>query len=361
MNFAAPALAMPAPQAPEPRMAKKAISREAVASQTTNAETAVKGELFQYDVTAPVTVKRGESALVPILGKELPYKHELLYNGAKQPKNPVAALKFKNETGLVLERGPVTIIEDGEYMGEAIVPFTSDGSEVYLAYAVELGVKVTEQVTSHTETVGLRIDRQYMYLNQSTVATTLYTIENNLDEGKVVTIEHRIRYNHDLYDTGKPDESNPEYYRWNVPCKPRHTTVFEVKERRLDWRSEAVLGQNYYNLSEYLKNKWLDNHTYNTLIELLREQEALSHYQREISEIESEREGLYRRQEQLRQNMAALATTGAEAEFRNKVFNQLRESEERITEIDNRVRQLKEAIKTGQKKIEQVLAGLKTE
>ena len=70
------------------------------------------GEFFQYAVTAPVSVKRGESALVPIIGSEIKYERELLYNRAKLPDHPVVALRFDNSTGLTLERGPVTVVEN---------------------------------------------------------------------------------------------------------------------------------------------------------------------------------------------------------------------------------------------------------
>ena len=46
-----------------------------------------------------------------------------------------------NETGLVLERGPVTVMEDGDYHGEAIVAFSMEGNELYIPFAVELGIK----------------------------------------------------------------------------------------------------------------------------------------------------------------------------------------------------------------------------
>src|SRR5690606_13929963 len=71
------------------------------------------GATFQYIVTAPVSVRRCESALVPIIGKDVKYQRELLYNAAKFPKHPVASLRFDNDTGLTLERGPVTVVEDG--------------------------------------------------------------------------------------------------------------------------------------------------------------------------------------------------------------------------------------------------------
>ena len=191
------------------------------------AKGAALGELFQYEVTTPVTVKRGESALVPILNNTLPYRHELLYNGQKMPTHPVANLRFKNETGLVLERGPVTVVEDNDYRGEALVNFTPVGGEVYLAYSVELGVKVTEEQTSRTETTGIRLGGSYLYFNNVTILTTTYQLENTLGEPRMVTIEKPTRTSYELTPTTTaPSEKTAEFYRWKVPCQARVRTVF---------------------------------------------------------------------------------------------------------------------------------------
>ena len=116
---------------------------------------AERGALFAYQIEHPVSVRRGQSAMVPILSTRLSGQRELLFNKQKQAKNPVASLRFKNSTGLSLERGPVTVLEQGEYAGEAVLAFSPDGAEVIVAYAVELGIQVRTQVQSETRTAKL--------------------------------------------------------------------------------------------------------------------------------------------------------------------------------------------------------------
>src|SRR5262249_56796555 len=67
-----------------------------------------RGALFQYRVTHPVSVARGQSAMVPIVGQRLDGRKELLYNGQNLPKHPVASLRMRNETRLTLQRGTGT-------------------------------------------------------------------------------------------------------------------------------------------------------------------------------------------------------------------------------------------------------------
>jgi hypothetical protein len=95
---------------------------EKVKSQT-KTQTKDLGELFEYNISNPVTIKRKHSALVPILSEAIKARRILLYNINEHDKNPNACLEITNNTALTLERGPATIIYDDNLAGEAIVPF----------------------------------------------------------------------------------------------------------------------------------------------------------------------------------------------------------------------------------------------
>ncbi len=327
--MAAP-MSMAAP-APEPMgMSDYAGSVSAGAAGTD------QGELFQYNVTTPVTVKRGESALVPILSNRIPYQRQLLYNGAKFPTHPVAALRFSNSSGLVLERGPVTVLEDGDYRGEAMVSFTKPTGEIYLAFAVELGIKISEATAGRTELTALNIEGAYFNIQYAYYTTTTYTLESSLGESRVVTVEARLDPNAPLVDTPAPVEQNAEFYRWTVTCPAHDTATLVVTSRRLGWRQEGVLNQNYDQLRTYLQSRLLDEATLARLKALLDEQQGIADNNSEGGRLQGERDGLFARQEQIRKNMAALGSNGDEGALRKKLFGQLSASEDRLAAIDAR-------------------------
>src|SRR4029078_737508 len=97
------------------------------------------------------------SVSVTIGGHRLKGRRELLYNGQKLPKHPVASLRLRNETGLTLERGPVTVLEQGDYAGEAGLPFTRAGGELIVPFAVELGINIQEEHSSERQTRGISV------------------------------------------------------------------------------------------------------------------------------------------------------------------------------------------------------------
>ena len=352
----APAMMM-AEAAPMPA----APSIDALAQQQAQATGGDLGELFQYQVVALVTVKRGASALVPILSSQLSYRRELLYNQQKMPEHPVAAFRFNNETGLVLERGPVTVLEDGDYHGEAMVSFTKEGGEVYLAFSVELGIKVTQDSTTSTETVGIQIDKALLWVKQATTTATSYRIENNLATAQLVTVEHPIWSSYDLVDTRAPDAQTSDFYRWVVPCAPRGVTTFTLSQRYYNWQQQQLLDQSYDALRQYLASRWLDEPTLKRIQALLVERQKIADNNQEIDNLQTERSQIYEREEQLRKNMASLATSGDEAVLRKQVFTQLQSSEDRLNVIDARVAALTEENKKRQATIDTELEKLKVD
>jgi hypothetical protein len=340
-------------------MAKSAPSRAAIAkAQPAQAQGQEAGEFFQYVVTTPVSVKRGESALVPIIGSEVSYQRELLYNGSKLPKHPVAALRFKNATGLTLERGPVTVVEDGDYKGEAVVPFTKDGSEVYLPYAVELGVRVTERVDYQVQVASLSIKDAYFIYEQYHTTQTIYLIENTTAKPVTVLIEAPIQVGYELFDTRPPDIEAANERRWRINAPAKTRTEFVRKDRYRTERREEVRRLSYQNLQGFFENRWLDRQTLQQLREMLDNMALIQNAQAEQDKLTQEHKSIYERQEQLRANLSALSPTGQEAALRNRMLDQLEKLHNRLEETDSRLAELTDQITAANERINLIIAGL---
>jgi hypothetical protein len=335
------------------------FSRAGLAKATAvSAETRDSGEFFQYVVSAPVSVKRGESALVPIIGREINYQRELLYNSWKLPDHPVAALRFDNITGLTLERGPVTVVEDGDYKGEAVIPFTRDGNEVYVPYAVELGVTVTENWSDTVETAGVAIDNGYFVYEDYAVYAYQYALVNTTDADRLVTIEASKRAGNDLYESREPDVETPQFRRWRIEVPAHGQVDFTWKERLLRRRSEAIRKFKYANLSAFLENHWLDGKTMAQLREMLETLDAIENDKLSKRELGEELKHIYVQQEQLRANMGALSTAGDEAAFRKRIVGQLEESQNRVDAIGVELKNLNAQIEANEAKVNAIIAAM---
>lgn len=301
--------------------------REA-AQVTTSGE--ARGEQFQYRIGTPVTVGRGQSAMVPIIAADLPGRRELLYNSRQLEAHPVATLRLRNTSGLTLERGPVTVIAGDGYAGEAILDYTADGGELFVPYAVELNVQVREQQQHRSELRALQIEGAYLIMEQWEIRDRDYFVVNKSAIEQTVLVEHPRAPHFELFDTPEPMETTAGELRFSVSVPARQERRLRVQQRQLISRREHLERQSYEQLSRYLRHGLLNREQHDAVAELLRLWERIGEVQRRLENSEIWRQQLYQSQEQIRQNLQALSQSGKEGVLRTDYVNRLQRSEQQL-------------------------------
>jgi hypothetical protein len=316
-------------------------------------------ELFEYAVSTPVTVGRGQSAMVPIVSSDLNCVKDLIYNGAKLPDHPVATLRLKNESGLTLERGPVTVLGAGEYLGEALLPFTAAGGEIVVPYAVELGVKVTEEGGSRSELHHLYVESAYFKIEEWLISWRDYAVTNKTAARVKVLVEHSPTYEAELFDTPDPVESTDEHLRFEVRVPARGEKTLRVQERRLIARREEIRRQSYESLQKYLRKGLIDRETHDAVREILGLRENIERTREKLADIEREREKIHASQKQIQGNMKALGASGKEGELRAGYVAKLEATEERLRELDEKEADFKAQLARYEEDLDRRLRGLR--
>lgn len=344
----------PAAPAPQARAAKLS-RRDMVESVAVSSSGEALGELFQYHLTTPVSVGRGQSAMVPILATNLPYRKELIYNSAKLAAHPIATLRMSNSTGLTLERGPATVIEGGDYVGEAVLPFTADSAEFIIPYAVELGVRVREQNGAETQLRGLSIQGAYLLFEEWDIRWRQYQIHNTSAKPMNVLVEHPRNAHYDLFDTPEPAETTEESVRFTVTVAAKTETTLRVNSRRLNQRREEIQRQSYVNLQRFLHQGLIDRSTHDLIAQILVLLEKINQQKQRLGEIEQERQKIYAAQTQIQGNMQALSAEGKEGRVRSQYVDRLEATETNLHTLTQEESQLKKEIERLEKEIERKL------
>ncbi len=352
-SMAAPAMAA----APAPLSSQMMQSSKPVSSGE------ARGALFAYRVAHPVSVARGQSGMVLLMSAKLKGKRELLYNGAKNPENPVASLRFENSSGFTLERGPVTVLEaqvsqGAEYAGEAVLEFTPSGAEVIVAFAVELGVKVTEQQTWETRLNRISINQGYLLIQEHQTCRTTYEIISQLQIPVVVTLERDRLNGYDFFETPQPISQTVTLARWKVDLGSKAKFEFVLQERMLQSRYEQVRNITFESLSEYLKNKFLDSSTFEALKSIRNLYAQIESTNAKISSLEAERKRIFARQTQIQGNLAPLARDGDEGRLRSKLVKELDGSENRLKTLEFETENLKALASTLEQDASKAIAAL---
>ncbi len=349
-------LSMQAAMAPPPA---PSLSREALAQATpVTAKGEALGELFQYVIGTPVTVGRGQSAMVPIVSSDLGYRKDLLYNGAKLPAHPIATLRLKNESGLTLERGPVTVIEKDEYVGEAILPFTVTGAEFTVPYAVELGIKAREESGSSRETHRLYIKGAYIHFEEWDIRWQTYQFNNSTGQAVKVLVEHPRSSSYDLIETPEPAERTDEHLRFELNIPAHGEAKLRVKEHQLVRRREEIARQSYGTLQRYLRQGLIEPNIHEQAVGLLKLWEKIANNEQSLAQIGKDREQVYKAQQQIQGNMGTLSQTGKEGAMRASYVEKLQATEEQLKALAQQESALKAEIERLKQEIEARLQAL---
>ncbi|MCB0200703.1 MAG: hypothetical protein KDI03_11605 [Anaerolineae bacterium] len=337
----------------------RAVSADALAQATPLAVSSQDlGELFEYVIQTPISVGRGQSAMAPVVSAWLAARKELLYNGSKLARHPVATLRMSNNTGLTLERGPAVVLDNGAYAGEAVLPFTAAGGELAVPYAVELGARVSEESGARREVAALRITGHYASYDEWDIRWRDYRVNNSTGQPMTVLVEHRRTALYDLFDTADPVEQTPDFLRFAVETPAHGETTLRVSERRLVVRREEIRRLSSAALQGNLKSGLLDAKTYNRLASLLDLWSQIAGHEKRLAEIEKERGKVYTAQEQVRSNMQALSTEGKEGALRAGYVDKLAASEEQLASLATEEKQRQADIERLNREVDAGLAGL---
>ena len=268
--------------------------------------------------------------MVPIVAGKLEGKRELLYNPSKHPRNPVASLRFKNTTGLTLERGPVTVLEEHDYAGEAMLEFSPTGGELIVAFAIELGVNITEQSQFEVRLEKLIVAGSYLQIQEYSVRTSSYELENQTEKAVTVTLEHDRWQGSEIFETPLIVTETLEYARWQITLMARERKRFEIRERTMQTRLEDVRNLNGAQLQTYLEHKFLDRQTHAALENILAQYLNINTINQDLSKLEQERERISRRQQQIQANLVSLGRDAEEGKLRARLVKELGTLEDRL-------------------------------
>ena len=188
-------------------------------------------DFFEYKLTEPITIRKNESALVPILQHKIEADRVTLvsFNSNSVPSQPLRALWVKNTTGLTLDRGSFSIVENGNFGGEGLFDPIHANERRLVSYAADEAVHVTTEGGSNTsKVVRITISKGVLQITRGEKQDTTYVIRNAAPEPRVVVIERPVDYRLKLSDESKPEETTASAYRWRVPVSSNETVRFHV-------------------------------------------------------------------------------------------------------------------------------------
>ena len=125
------------------------------------------GDLFEYRLNEPVTIRKNQSALVPIINAPVEAERVSVWS-ASSGQRPRSAVWLKNATANTLDGGAFSVLEDGTFTGEGLMDAVKPGERRLLSYASDLALLVdSRQEAPEPERVtSVRIARGVMVIQR---------------------------------------------------------------------------------------------------------------------------------------------------------------------------------------------------
>lgn len=349
----------PAPVARRSMAAAPARAMPPPPPQAVTTRTQEVGDLLHYTIDNPVTVRRQQSALVPILHRDFKGKRIAIYNPDVREQNPMSALLFNNSTGLTLEGGPMTVIEDGSYIGEAMLDTIKPDEERVIPFSVELGCRV--QVDHRSDLADVhraRLASGTLRLRRYRRSRRIYAIANKTDRAIDLFLDHRFTRGYELVDTHKPVERTDSFLRFRFDVPAKQTMEFVVTEKGEETESISISTTDMETLGVWLKNGYVDAATHGALAEIAALVTEVGVLGREMEAHESAIKKIFENQGRLRENLKALGTGADEKRLRERYVSELAGEEDRIGALRKAIDELDQARKAKEAEARTKIAAL---
>lgn len=345
-----PAGGAPSP-APPPAARRSGGVRTRAAEQTFDARslsqavsvmaaTAVLGAgVTRYDIRERVTVPDGGSTMVAILSRLVPGEEAHLF--APDPgvplssSHPFRVVKIANRTGAALERGPVSVIGRGSFLGQGVLEPLPRDATTFVPFAVDRSVAVEANVElGEAEGRLVRISHGMVTVERFTERTTAYRVRNGGTDAVKVYVRHtRIQGATILRPPAGTEQTDTSAL---APIRAAARGEGELRlvertpvQRTVEFISDVAADA----VALYLSGPAVDAAAGPALQRALTLRTQLVTAQHAVAAASQQRNELSQNAEETRQNLEAIRTLGSAADLRQRLVARLSDLDQRIATL----------------------------
>lgn len=291
------------------------------------------GEVFQYQLDAPVTIERQRSAMLPILSSPIEGRRVSIYNHNELPDHPMRGVELTNSTGLQLMPGPLAVFDGSAYAGDAQIGHVSTDDERLLAYAVDLDISAQVDTTGDQDVRRVRIVNGMVEFTWKYEQKTTYSFENaDKQRARTIVVEHPRRNGWELTSPPSADEQTDGQYRFDVPLDPGGETAFEVSTESVTRSTMSVADADLDTLLSWSRKGRVSQ----TVIDAVRKASELrrdvGEAEQRIRRLEGEVASIGEDQDRIRRNMSSMDRSD---KLYGRYMSKLDEQETRLEQLES--------------------------
>ena len=357
--------AMPA-GAPPPRPSPM-VAPSAPRNLSALAAVAVEGGATRYDLPHSVTVPDKSATMVLLVSKHVPGEAIFLFapDGGvpASQSHPFRVARFQNQTGGLLERGPIAVFEQGAFLGQGMVDPLPLAATATVPFALERSLAVESERSFGEEGARVaHVEALQLVIERDASSRAKYRVKNGGDTLAKLLVKHLRAPGTRLFEPPKGTEENVGTGSALVPVEvaPNATAELVVDERQaitrpVDWLTpladEAVRA--YFGdkraeptAAAALKAAW---EVRTALVAAVEERKKLGDEQRELEGANDE----------TRKNLKTLEKNKGAGDLRDRLTQRLAKNATRLDEITRRVVELDLQINERRVRFQDLLRGVR--
>ena len=297
------------------------------------------GDLFEYKLKDRVTLRKNQSALVPIAQTEIEAEKVSLWSGTSGAGRPLRAIWVKNTSPLTFDGGSFSVLDNEVFAGEGLSEALKPGERRLLSYASDLGVLVEAVQNSRPQHVTLvKISKGFLTQTSEEEQRTLYTVRNQEDSARALVIEHPARPDWNLKkDAQEPEEKAPGTYRFRLSLTAKATASLPIEEVRPVSTAYqlATLGPDQVQL--FIKNGTITSEMAAALQKIIVQKAVSEKLEQEMEDRQKDIDRIVDDQGRLRENMKALRGSAEEKALLQRYTRQLDDQETQLATLRRKI------------------------
>jgi len=317
------------------------------------------GDLFEYKLKERVTIRKNQSALVPIVHAEIAAEKVSLWNESQGSPRPLRALWLTNSSNLTLDGGSFSVLEDETFAGEGLLDPLKPGEKRLLSYATDLGMMVDTKRESESQRVTrVRILRGVMIHTSELRERKTFTIRNEDTAARTVVIEHPVRPGWKLAKDLTPTETTPSYHRFRVAVESKKTTALVVNESHLLDSNYSITNLTDDQIALFLRQKTINAEVEAALRRIVAQKNVVAGFSAQINQRNAQIQKIFEDQQRLRENMKALKGSAEEKALLQRYTAQLNEQETRLDSLRKELADLEAQRQRAQSELDKMVQDL---
>jgi hypothetical protein len=330
-------VAAPPPPPPPPSVANLEEARAMGEAAASGQEL---GDLFEYKLKDRVTLKKNQSALVPIAQTEIEAEKVSLWSGTSGSGRPLRGLWLKNTSALTFDEGSFSVLENEVFAGEGLTDPIKPGERRLLSYATDLGLLVEAQTNSRPQHVTLaKISKGILTQVSRLEERTLYTVRNQDAAARTLVVEHPSRMGWSLAKGAKePEEKAPGTYRFRLEVPAKASASLPVEEMRTLDVTYSISALNTDQIALFVKDKTITGEMAEALEKIMDQKAVVAKLEEEMENRQKDIDRIVEDQGRLRENMKALRGSAEEKTLLQRYTRQLDEQETQLESLRKTIR-----------------------